>query len=187
MKTITQFVQQGINNRSELQEALQTAMRLEFSTLPPYLCAEWSISGNDLDGVAVMIHEIVLQEMFHFALAGNMLSAIGGTFKVADPQFLPSYPTHTLPGDIHQDLTVDLRPLSKEQLQVFMQIENSRISARSGCCRPRAWTGNHRGVLHYAVEGIREPKSIDRSKCSFCHKGSRGLPDQVDHRRTKRD
>jgi hypothetical protein len=123
MKTITQFVQQGINDCSELQDALQTAMRLEFSTLPPYLCAEWSISGNDQDGVAGMIHDIVLQEMFHFALAGNMLSAIRGKLKIAHPQFLPSYPTNTLPGEIHQNLTVDLRPLSKEQLQVFMQIE----------------------------------------------------------------
>ena len=123
MKTITQFVQQGISSPSELQEALQTAMRLEFSTLPPYLCAEWSIGDSDPDNVGEMIHEIVLQEMFHFALAGNMLAAIGGTFKIADPQFLASYPTNILPGDIHQDLPVDLRPLSKAQLQVFMQIE----------------------------------------------------------------
>jgi hypothetical protein len=39
-----------------------------------------------------LIHDIVLQEMFHFALAGNMLSAIGGTPKIANPQFLPSGP-----------------------------------------------------------------------------------------------
>lgn len=123
MKTITQFVRQGINNKSELKDALQTAMRLEFSTLPPYLCAEWSISGNDQDGVGRMIRKIVLQEMFHFALAGNMLSAISGQPKIAYPGFLPSYPTNTLPGDIHQDLAVDLLPLSPEQLKVFMQIE----------------------------------------------------------------
>jgi hypothetical protein len=123
VKTITQFVREGINDASELRDALQTAMRLEFSTLPPYLCAEWSISGNDQNGVADMIHGIVLQEMFHFALAGNMLSAIGGAPKIADPKFLPSYPTNTLPGEIHQEPAIDLKPLSKEQLQVFMQIE----------------------------------------------------------------
>ena len=123
MKTISQFVRQGINGSSELEDALRTAMRLEFSTLPPYLCAEWSISGNDPDGVTRMIHRIILQEMFHFALAGNMLSAIRGTPEVADPGFLPNYPTNKLPGEIHQDLAVDLQPLSKEQLQVFMQIE----------------------------------------------------------------
>src|ERR1700758_1126637 len=104
MKTITEFVRSGINDPSELKDALQTAMRLEFSTLPPYLCAEWSIGGNDVDHVGRMIHKIILQEMFHFALAGNMLSAIGGTPRIANSQFLPPYPTHTLPGDIHQDL-----------------------------------------------------------------------------------
>ena len=124
MKTITEFVRSGINDPSELKEALQTAMRLEFSTLPPYLCAEWSIiDGQDPNGVADKIHGIVLQEMFHFALAGNILSAIGGAFKLTSPDFLPNYPTDTLPGDIHQDLIVDLKPLSKDQLQVFMQIE----------------------------------------------------------------
>ena len=127
MKTITQFVRQGINDVSELQDALQTAMRLEFSTLPPYLCAQWSIN-DDPNGVANLIGDIVLQEMYHFGLAGNMLSAIGGTPKIANPQFLPSYPTNTLPGDIHQALAVDLQPLSKEQLQVFMQIETPEFS-----------------------------------------------------------
>ena len=123
MKTITQFVRQGINNIPELQDALLTAMRLEFSTLPPYLCAEWSIGDTDPDDVASMIHGIVLQEMFHFALAGNMLSSVKGTTKIAVPQFLPTYPTNSLPGDIHQAKPVDLRPLSKDQLAVFMQIE----------------------------------------------------------------
>jgi hypothetical protein len=70
-----------------------------------------------------MIHGIVIQEMLHFALAGNMLSAIGGIPKVANAAFLTAYPTNTLPGDIRQALAVDLQPLSSAQLQVFMQIE----------------------------------------------------------------
>jgi hypothetical protein len=62
--------------------------------------------------------------MFHFALAGNMLAAIGKTPSVANAAFVPSYPTHVLPGGIPQRLAVDLQPLSLDQLQVFMQIEN---------------------------------------------------------------
>jgi hypothetical protein len=124
MKTIAQFVKDGINSIPELRDALQTAMRLEFSTIPPYLCAEWSIDfNNDPDNVMTMIHGIVIQEMLHFALAGNMLSAIGGKPAVANAGFLTIYPTNTLPGDIHQALAVDLLPLSQAQLQVFMQIE----------------------------------------------------------------
>jgi hypothetical protein len=61
--------------------------------------------------------------MFHFALAGNMLTAIGGVPDIAKPSFVPTYPTHVLPGGIEQVLPVDLLPLSTDQLKVFMQIE----------------------------------------------------------------
>jgi hypothetical protein len=124
MKTIAQFIAGGITTLADLQDALQTAMQLEFATIPPYLCAEWSIkSGNDPSGVGGMIQDIVIQEMFHFALAGNMLSAIGGKPSIANAGFVPSYPTKVLPGGIPQKLPVDLQPLSANQLQVFMQIE----------------------------------------------------------------
>lgn len=109
MKTIDEFVRRGIRSPSELQDALQTAMRLEFATLPPYLCAQWSIRDDDPDPghVARTIRSITLQEMYHFALAGNILSAIGGgEFAVTDPSFLPTYPTNELPGGIRQNLAV---------------------------------------------------------------------------------
>ena len=122
MKTIAQFVQSGINSLPELQDALQIAMRLEFSTIPPYLCAQWSIS-SDPSGVADMIENIVVQEMYHFALAGNILTAIGGAPSIANAAFIPRYPTNVLPGGIPQKLAIDLKPLTPEQAQVFMQIE----------------------------------------------------------------
>jgi len=123
MKSIAQHIQDGITSLSDLQDALQTAMQLEFATIPPYLCAEWSIN-SDPGGVSDMIDNIVVQEMFHFALAGNMLTAIGRTPSIANAAFVPAYPTHVLPGGIPQQLAVDLQPLSLDQLQVFMQIEN---------------------------------------------------------------
>jgi hypothetical protein len=99
-------------------------MQLEFSTIPPYLCAQWSVDPDgDPDGVADIIQGVVVQEMFHLGLAGNMLSAIGGTPKLANAAFVPHYPTHELPGGIAQKLAVDLQPLSARQLEVFMQIE----------------------------------------------------------------
>lgn len=122
MKTIAQHIQDGITTLADLQDALQTAMQLEFATIPPYLCAQWSIN-SDPSGVAGMIQGIVVQEMYHFALAGNMLTAIGGTPDIANSAFVPSYPTNVLPGGIPQTLAVDLQPLSLDQLQVFMQIE----------------------------------------------------------------
>src|SRR5580704_8195083 len=109
MKTIAQHVQQGIRTLAELQDALQTAMQLEFSTIPPYLCAQWSIN-SDPGGVADMIEGIVVQEMYHFALAGNVLTAISGVPNIANAAFIPSYPTNVLPGGIPQKLAVDLQP-----------------------------------------------------------------------------
>jgi Ferritin-like len=122
MKTIAQFVKDRIASLSDLQDALQTAMQLEFSTIPPYLCAQWSINA-DPSGVADMIGNIVVQEMYHFALAGNMLAAIGGVPRIANAAFIPRYPTNVLPGGIPQKLAVDLQPLTPDQAQVFMQIE----------------------------------------------------------------
>lgn len=122
MKSIAQFVKDSITTLPDLQDALQTAIRLEFSTIPPYLCAQWSID-SDPGGVADMIEGIVLQEMYHFALAGNMLTAIGGMPNVANATFLLKYPTNELPGGIPQRLTVDLKPFSPAQAEVFMQIE----------------------------------------------------------------
>jgi hypothetical protein len=122
MKTIAQFIKDRITSPSDLQDALQTAMQLEFSTIPPYLCAQWSIN-SDPGGVAYMIENIVVQEMYHFALAGNMLTAIGGEPNIANAAFIPRYPTNVLPGNIPQKLVVDLQPLTPNQADVFMQIE----------------------------------------------------------------
>ena len=122
MKNVAQIVKDRINTLQDLKEALQIAMQLEFSTIPPYLCAQWSINV-DPSGVGDTIQDIVVQEMFHFALAGNMLTAIGGTPNIANSTFIPSYPTNVLPGGIQQQLPVDLKPLSPQQAQVFMQIE----------------------------------------------------------------
>jgi Ferritin-like len=122
MKTIAQFVQSGISTPADLKDALQTAIRLEFATIPPYLCAQWSINA-DPSGVGDTIQNIAVQEMSHFALAGNMLSAIGAVPDIANATFMPTYPTSELPGGIAQKLPVDLKPLSRDQLEVFMQIE----------------------------------------------------------------
>ena len=123
MATIEHYVKNGITTLDELKGALQIAMQLEFSTIPPYLCAQWSVTDEN-DPVAGFIQDIVVQEMFHFALAGNMLTAIGGLPDIAGPAFVVDYPTNILPGGIKQSLPVDLKPLSKDQLLVFMQIEN---------------------------------------------------------------
>ncbi|MFI0420045.1 ferritin-like protein [Spongiactinospora sp. 9N601] len=123
MKTIREYVETGILSAEDLKGALQLAMRLEFATIPPYLCAEWSVKDFSHHARRAL-HRIVVQEMYHFALAGNLLTAVGGTPSLAHSDFLPVYPADELPGGIPQELPVGIRPLVKDQLAVFMQIEH---------------------------------------------------------------
>jgi hypothetical protein len=62
--------------------------------------------------------------MAHLALAGNLLSAIGGAPDLFASDFVPDYPRQGLPGGIKPDLTIDLGPLDSSQLKVFMGIEH---------------------------------------------------------------
>jgi hypothetical protein len=128
-RTIRETVEVGINNVAELQGSLLTAIQLEFSTIPPYLCAEWSIN-DDPSHVNQKIHVVVLQEMLHFGLACNMYTATGGSLKgeIATPDFVPAYPTNGLPGGVHPGLVVSLLPVGSQALQTFMSIEYPEVT-----------------------------------------------------------
>jgi Ferritin-like len=105
-----------------LRRALQDAIQLEFSTIPPYLCAMWSIldQGEPAYGI---IESVVMQEMLHMGLACNMLVAIGGCPRIEDPDFVPEYPCE-LPGNVRPGLYIGLVGLYRELVRdVFMQIE----------------------------------------------------------------
>ena len=104
-----------------LHDALAAAIKLEFSTIPPYFCALWSIKDQG-SSVANAIRQVVQEEMLHMALACNMLVAIGGTPRIADPDFAPVYPGH-LAGGVHDDLVVSLSGLTDDVVRGFMVIE----------------------------------------------------------------
>lgn len=82
---------------------LQTAIEIEFSTLPPYLYTKFSILPGVNDQAATYLGDIVNQEMIHMCLACNILNSLGGkpvlSNPAASPPFPPVFPT-TLPGDI---------------------------------------------------------------------------------------
>ena len=107
-----------------LKLSLQRAIELELSTIPPYLCALWSIKSESGD-VFDLIHEVVMDEMFHMGFACNLLTTIGGDPVLNTTAVVPTYPTeHGLPGGVLPDLVVSLEPLSKDViLKVFMEIE----------------------------------------------------------------
>ena len=103
-----------------LMESLQAAIELELSTLPPYLCALWSIKDTTGDAYK-LVKSIVLEEMLHLGLSCNMLTALGKV-PILNSN-LPTYPGH-LPGGVRPELTVYLAGFSKDYLEnVCMQIE----------------------------------------------------------------
>jgi len=110
-----------------IKTSLQAAIELELSTLPPYLCAMWSIRDSSNEpgkGAYTLIDSIVRQEMGHMGLVCNMLTAVGGR-----PQIAAGYAENVqypgkLPGGVRQQLTVFLSGLTKPFVHdVLMQIE----------------------------------------------------------------
>ncbi|MEU7484424.1 ferritin-like protein [Streptomyces sp. NPDC042319] len=108
-----------------LKDALQTALMLELATIPPYACAVWSIKdARSTTDVHDTVQEVMFDEMSHFGLAGNLLSAIGGTPVLTDPEQLPTYPG-PLPGGVNRGLTVHLSKLDREAAGLFAAIEKT--------------------------------------------------------------
>jgi ferritin-like protein len=106
-----------------LWNALQSAIELEHSTIPPYLYALYSIKQGHNKEIAELILTVVMEEMLHMALSCNILNAIGGKPVIDSPQFIPDYPGH-LPGSVQDELVVGLAPFSKELVsKTFMCIE----------------------------------------------------------------
>ncbi|ELS05022.1 hypothetical protein Xen7305DRAFT_00047610 [Xenococcus sp. PCC 7305] len=120
-------------NIDNLHEHLRIAMMLELSTIPPYLCALYSIKVGDATKadykekygdnaeVASTIRTVMMEEMLHFTLVGNVLNATGGEVKINTQQYVPEYPT-VLP-DSAGLFSVDLSKFDKSALRTFLRIE----------------------------------------------------------------
>lgn len=107
----------------DLHRLVEQAIRLEFSTIPPYLTAMLSLHPGTNRGIWGTIHEVVVDEMLHMTIACNILNAVGGRPPLADPSFLPTYPG-SLPMGIGDDLVVGLEPFTTDLMKrVFMEIE----------------------------------------------------------------
>ncbi|HEX9964060.1 MAG TPA: ferritin-like protein [Allosphingosinicella sp.] len=107
----------------DLYDLVQGAIRLEHSTIPPYLCAYYSLKQGANVAVADIIRSIVVEEMLHMTIASNLLVAIGGSPAIDGPGFVPAYPG-PLPMNVESGLVVHLAPASIEVVQdTFMRIE----------------------------------------------------------------
>jgi hypothetical protein len=120
---------QPLSSVDDLRNALQNAIRLEHSTIPPYLTALATLSGNtpSVKYARQVLRDVVVEEMLHMTLACNVLNAIGGHPVIADSNFVPCYP-HELPMGVAGDLVVHLKRYSKDLVEnTFMRIEQPEI------------------------------------------------------------
>jgi hypothetical protein len=103
-------------------DLLQMAVELEFSTLPPYLYALYSIKPGTNSEASNRIRSVAMEEMAHMCLACNILNALGKNPVLTAPK----YPG-PLPGGItgggKQALIIHLYPFSKEAMAQAMSIE----------------------------------------------------------------
>jgi hypothetical protein len=110
-----------IHTIPELHDHLVAAMRVELSTIPPYLYALYSIEDQQSDA-ARLIRSIVAEEMLHLALAANLLLAVGGDPDFLDPGLRPDHPG-TLPR-VHPPVALNLAPATPQQIaDTFLLIE----------------------------------------------------------------
>lgn len=114
-----------IENPEQLREHLELAIRVELSTIPPYLFAMYSIEDQSSRS-ALLIRSIVAEEMLHAALATNLLLAVGGKPRFAGRDYMPTYPMD-LPHH-RPPLRLDLAPCTSETIRdVFMRIEQPEV------------------------------------------------------------
>jgi len=82
----------GSDDREALQEAAQLALEVEFTTIPAYLSALYSIAQPSSDAYQ-LLRSVVVEEMFHLNQAANLLIGIGGLPRLTGDA-TPSYPTY---------------------------------------------------------------------------------------------
>ena len=82
----------GNNDREALQQAAQLALQVEFTTIPAYLSALYSIA-QPASNAYQLLRSVVVEEMFHLNQAANLLIGIGGLPKLTGDA-APSYPTY---------------------------------------------------------------------------------------------
>ena len=110
-----------IDTRDSLVEHLQWALMVELSTIPPYLCALYSIPDGSNATSAHLIRSVVMEEMLHMTLVANLMNAIGAKPCLNKAKWVPKYPTYLPHSD--DSFCVHLLPFSKKAIETFLKIE----------------------------------------------------------------
>ena len=106
-----------------IKQRLQSAIDVEFATVPVYLTSMYSIIQGQNVEIYKRIRSVVIQEMQHMIQAANILIAIGGKPIIDSKDHVPSYPG-PLPWGVLPNLKVTLEKLSRQHVyEVLMGIE----------------------------------------------------------------
>ena len=140
-----------ITTPEDLREHIELAIRVEMSTIPPYLYAMYSIEDQSSEA-ALLIRSIVAEEMLHAALATNLLLAVGGKPRYGGEEYVPIYPME-LPHH-RPPLRLDLSRCTPAVISdVFMRIEQPEVHGAP----PEPDEFESLGQFYHAVEvGLRE-------------------------------
>lgn len=112
----------AIDDLDLLRSHLQSAVQLELTTIPPYLCALYSIIDKTSDAYQAL-RSVVIEEMFHLNQAANLLVAVGGKPKLTGAA-APKYPSYLPSASRTQTPYVGLYRASLQVFEkVFMAIE----------------------------------------------------------------
>ncbi len=156
-----------IETIEQLHHHLQLAIELEFSTVPPYLTALYSIKEGSNINAASVIRSVVMEEMFHLTNAANVLIGVGGKPALNQQAFLPTYPTY-LPDNEHW-FKVGLLPFSREALQGFLSIELPGEKADGVITIGEFYENIQQGLAyldHHTDGGI----FVNNPQCQIAHK-----------------
>jgi len=110
-----------ITDLHSLQDHLQEALELEHATIPPYLCALYSIPEGTNHEAAAVLRSVVMEEMLHLALVANVMNAVGRKPVLAKADFITPYPGPLRHSD--DSFSVELLPFSERALDIFLKIE----------------------------------------------------------------
>jgi hypothetical protein len=116
----------SISDVEDLKRHLQWALELEHSTIPPYLCALYSLHDGANAAAASVIKGVVMEEMLHMTLVANVLNAVGGKPLVDDPKFIPKYPAYL--AHSADTFKVGLLPFCPEAVETFLKIERPALA-----------------------------------------------------------
>lgn len=110
-----------IETLEDLREHLQWAIEVEHATLPPYLCALYSLDPSRNPEAVQVVGSVFVEEMIHLTLAANLLNAVGGHPRLDTPMMLQRYPGPLPHGD--NSLELSLVAFGAEALEMFLRLE----------------------------------------------------------------